>query len=71
MTNPEESLYISIGVFEKACATLKPHGQREPIYLLAVGLARMAEGLHTKIHKMETRLTAIESALRPQKPPRG
>jgi len=71
MTNPEESLHFSIEVFEKACAALKSHGQSEPSYLLAVGLARMAEGLHAKIHKMETRLTAIEGVLRQSKPPRA
>jgi hypothetical protein len=59
MNNPEDSLFRAIGTFEKLAGTLK--GQ--PSYLMAAGLAQLAEGLHAKIHKMEMRLAAIEAAL--------
>ena len=62
MSTSENSLHRSIGVFEKAAETLK-HSNRA-LYLLTAGLALLAEGLLAKSQKMESRLAAIEGALR-------
>ena len=63
--NAEESVARSIAVLENAAANFKMQvGSAHPSYLMAAGLALLAEGLHAKIQKMENRLTAIEDALR-------
>jgi hypothetical protein len=65
MANSEDSLYRAIGTFE----TLANGLRNQPGYQMAKGLALLAEGLHAKIQKMDTRLTAIEAAL-PKQPSR-
>jgi hypothetical protein len=64
MSNPEDSLYLSIGNFEEAATLLKNTNRSS--YLMAAGLARLAEGLHAKLQKTDSRLAAIEAALRSQ-----
>jgi hypothetical protein len=60
--NSENSLFTAIGTFEQMAKNLKGN----PNYLLAAGLAQLAEGLHATLRKMDSRLTAIEDVLRSQ-----
>ena len=51
-------------VLENAAANFKQQvGSAHPSYLMAAGLALLAEGLLAKIQQMENRLKAIEGAL--------
>jgi hypothetical protein len=62
--SPEDSLIRSRDVLENAATNFKLQlGSAHPSYLMAAGLALLAEGLLAKIQQMENRLKAIEGAL--------
>ena len=63
MENPEDSIGKAMGTFAEAAKQVKSSDRG--LYLLAAGLAQLAEGLLATHKKTYRRLAVIEGALQP------